>query len=397
MKILTFSTLFPNPETPNHGIFVETRLKELLSSGQVEARVVAPVPWFPFSHPRYGKYARFARTPGRETRSGIEVMHPAYPLLPKIGMSITPFLLAAWAKPVIRKLIADGYDFDLIDAHYFYPDGVAAVMLGRHFRKPVVITARGSDISLLPQFAVPRRLILWAARHADGLVTVCEALRQELIGLGVRPDAVTTLRNGVDTKLFHPLDREVQRESLGLKGFTLLSVGNLVPVKGHDLVIEALVQLPDVALIIVGGGPERDNLEGLARRLGVAERVTFAGVLPQAELVRYYGSADALVLASSREGWANVLLESMACGTPVIATSVWGTPEVVAASEAGILMQERSSRCLADSVRQLQNSPPDHADTRRYAEKFGWDETTDGQLRLFRSVLASYRRIVKRA
>jgi len=397
MKILTFSTLYPNAERPSHGIFVETRLKQLLSGSQIEARVVAPIPWFPSSNPRFGLYAAFARVPKREQRSGIEVSHPRYPVLPKFGMSIAPFLLAAWAIPVVQRMIDEGYDFDLIDAHYFYPDGGAAVMLGRYFKKPVVITARGSDISLLSQFVVPRRLIRWAARHADGLVTVCEALRHALVKLGASPERVTTLRNGVDTELFHPTDRVAQRKLLGLTSFTLLSVGSLTPVKGHDLTIEALVQLPDARLIIAGGGQELNNLEMLARRMGVAERVTFTGILSQAELVRYYGAADALVLASSREGWANVLLESMACGTPVIATNVWGTPEVVAASEAGVLMQERSSSSLVAAVRQLQNNYPDHRATRRYAESFGWDETTEGQLRLFRAVLQNYQGVVSRA
>jgi teichuronic acid biosynthesis glycosyltransferase TuaC len=359
----------------------------LLSSGQVEARVVAPVPWFPFRHRCFGQYGAFARTVRQEVRAGITVLHPAYMVLPKIGMSLAPFLLAARAIPVIRKLIREGYDFDLIDAHYFYPDGVAAVLLGRFFNKPVVITARGSDISLIPQFAVPRRLIQWAIRRADAMITVCEALRQELIELGAAPEQVTTLRNGVDLELFHPSDRALQRQRLGMQGYTLLSVGNLIPVKGHDLVIQALVQLPEVRLVIAGGGPEWEKLAQLAQRLGVAERVTFTGVLTQAELVAYYGAADALVLASSREGWANVLLEAMACGTPVIATRVWGTPEVVAERRAGILMQARSSVSLVAAVRQLQQDGPDRADTRRYAEGFDWAATTQGQLRLFRSVL----------
>lgn len=387
LRILLFSTLYPSEARPHHGIFVETRLKKLLASGQVEVRVVAPVPWFPLAHARWGQYAVFARTPRQETRAGIAIQHPSYPLLPKIGMSIAPFLLAIWAIPTLRRLRAEGYDFDLIDAHYFYPDGVAAVLLGRYFNKPVVITSRGSDISFIPQFSLPRRLIQWAARRADGLITVCEALRNALIKLDISPDCITTLRNGVDLKLFHPIDREAQRAHFGWTGFTLLSVGNLIPVKGHDLVIAALAQLPEVNLVIAGGGVELANLQALAQRLKVSERVAFVGVLPQDELVKYYGAADALVLASSREGWANVLLEAMACGTPVIATKVWGTPEVVADSAAGILLDERSSDCLVAAVRTLQRDYPDRAATRRYAEAFDWDETTTGQLRLFRAIL----------
>jgi teichuronic acid biosynthesis glycosyltransferase TuaC len=387
MKLLTFSTLFPNAERPGHGIFVETRLRHLIASGEVDSRVVAPVPWFPSRHPRFGAYARFAKIPRVETRFGIDVEHPRYALLPKIGMTLAPFLLARAMKPVIRRIIDDGYDFDAIDAHYFYPDGVAAVMLGRHFDKPVVITARGSDITLLPRHRLPRKMIQWAAKKAAGIVTVCEALRTEIITLGVEATRVVSLRNGVDLALFRPVDREAVRAKLQMHQFTLLSVGNLVPVKSHELTIAALALLPDVRLMIAGSGPELPRLQALAAQLHVADRVTFLGALPQAALRNFYGAADALVLASSREGWANVLLESMACGTPVVASNVWGTPEVVAQADAGILMQERTAAGVAAAVNALRAQYPDRSATRRYAERFSWDETTAGQLSLFRSII----------
>ena len=391
MKILTFSTLFPNAEKPGHGIFVETRLRHLVASGQVEARVVAPVPWFPLNHPRFGDYAQFAKVARSENRSGIAVQHPRYPVLPKIGMNVAPALLAAGARASVARLLDEGYDFDLIDAHYFYPDGVAAAMLGKYFNKPVVITARGSDITQLPNFALPRRMIKWAARRAAGVITVCHALRDEVIALGVDPARVTSLRNGVDLQLFQPLApaaREAARARLGLTGFTLLAVGHLVPVKAQQLAVAALAELPDVRLLIAGNGPNRAMLEQLARELKVSDRLTMLGALPQSQLRDYYGAADALVLPSEREGWANVLLEAMACGTPVIASRVWGTPEVVAAPEAGLLMEERTPQGLAAAVRALRANYPDRAATRRYAERFSWDDTTAGQLALFRSILA---------
>jgi glycosyltransferase involved in cell wall biosynthesis len=387
MKLLTFSTLFPNAVQPNHGIFVETRLRYLVASGQASARVVAPVPWFPLRHPRYGKYADYAKVPGREQRDGMDISHPRYLTLPKVGMSVAPGLLAQAAKRDIGRILDEGYDFDLIDAHYFYPDGVAAVMLGKYFNKPVVITARGSDINLLPQFALPRRMILWAARNAHGSITVSQALKNELTRLGAAPDGITPLRNGVDLRRFGPLDRDAIRGELGLARYTLLSVGQLAEHKGHGLVIDALPAMPDVALLIAGQGPDRARLEAQARQLGVAGRVTFLGALPQAELPRYYNAADALVLASSREGWANVLLESMACGTPVVASDVGGSGEVVAAPAAGVLMRERSVRGLTDAVQALRAAAPGRAATRAYAELFSWDATTQGQLSLFRSIL----------
>ena len=382
MKIMTFTTLYPHAARPGHGIFVETRLRHLVGSGRVESRVVAPVPWFPSRNPRFGEYAAHAGAPREERRHGIQVLHPRYPVIPKICMTLAPFLLAQSVKPLIGRVLAQ-YPFDLIDAHYFYPDGVAAVMLGRHFGKPVVITARGSDINLIPRYRLPRKMILWAARHAAGMVTVCRALKDELVALGVPAGRIEVLRNGVDLELFRPLDPETERARLGLTGTVLLSVGGLIPRKGHDLVIRALGMLPGARLLIAGDGPEAGNLGKLAEALKLSERVTFLGPLAQADLRRYYGAADALVLASSREGWANVLLESMACGTPVVASNVWGTPEVVAAPEAGVLMAERTAGALAGAVQRLFARYPDRAATRRYAEGFSWDETTRGQLQLF--------------
>ncbi|MFC5510940.1 glycosyltransferase family 4 protein [Massilia jejuensis] len=381
MKILTFSTLFPNSEKPGHGIFVETRLRHLVASGQVESRVVAPIPWFPSTNPRFGTYARYARAPRREVRHGIEVAHPRYLVVPKVGMNLAPALLAQAAKPAIARMIDEGFDFDLIDAHYFYPDGVAAAMLARYFNKPLVITARGSDITLFPQYALPRRMITWAARRADAVITVCNALRDEVVALGVEAERVVSLRNGVDLELFRPTERSPNAM------FTLLAVGHLVPVKAQDLIIGALTLLPDVRLVLAGDGPDRAKLEALAQQLQVSERVTFLGAVLQAQLRAHYGAADALVLSSSREGWANVLLEAMACGTPVVASRVYGTPEVVAAPEAGVLMAERSYRGVADAVGALRANYPDRGATRRYAERFSWDDTTDGQLRLFGDIL----------
>ena len=174
MKILTFSTLFPNDIQPYHGVFVENRLRHLLERCDgIESRVIAPVPWFPFAGSAFGQYGKYAAAPRRETRHGLEIDHPRYPVIPKVGMTLAPFLLYAASRGPVRRLLESGYDFDLIDAHYFYPDGIAAAMLGRQLGKPVVITARGTDLNLIPQYALPRRMILWAAAQAAGMITVC--------------------------------------------------------------------------------------------------------------------------------------------------------------------------------------------------------------------------------
>jgi glycosyltransferase involved in cell wall biosynthesis len=390
MRLLTFTTLYPNARQPSHGVFVENRLRELIGSGRVESRVVAPVPWVPAWLEAHSRHGHLAAIPAREWRHGLSVAHPRYALAPRIGMNLAPFALYLAGARAAEALLAEGYDFDLIDAHYFYPDGVAAALLARRFNRPLTITGRGSDLNLIPRYRLPRTMIAWAARAADGLITVCDALHRPLREMGIAPERITTLRNGVDLRRFHPIERDGARARRGLSGLVLASVGHLITRKGHDRVIEALTDLPEATLLIAGDGPEEGALRALARNLGVDARVRFLGRLAHDALAEVYGVADLLVLASSREGWANVLLEAMACGTPVVATRVWGTPEVVAAPEAGALV-ERDGPSIARGVRAVLARAIDRRATRAYAERFSWDETTEGQIRLFESILARFR------
>jgi teichuronic acid biosynthesis glycosyltransferase TuaC len=389
LRLLTFSTLFPNAEQPNHGIFVENRLRHLVATGEAVAVVLAPVPFFPLASPRFGTWARYARVPPVETRHGLAIHHPRFLAIPRVGMSVAPSLLYWASFRAVRRLIAAGQKFDLIDAHYLYPDGVAAVRLGAALGLPVVLTARGSDVTQLPDFATPRRLIRDAISRADGLVGVSAALRDRLFSLGAPPGRTVVLRNGIDTDVFcPPADRAAARVALGLTGRTLISVGGLIERKRHHLTIEALKRLPGTALLIVGEGPERAALAGQIAAAGLSDRARLVGPVPHARLPAYYGAADASVLASSREGWANVLLESMACGTPVIATDILGNSEVVRAPEAGLIVRENTAEGIAEAARALFAAPPDRAATRRYAEGFGWGDTSRGQLALFREAMA---------
>jgi len=388
IRILTFTTLYPSSVRPGHGIFIETRLRELLSSGQVNVRVVAPVPWFFSEDLRYGEYARMARTPARELHNGIDVLHPRYLLPPKVGMTIAPLAIALGAVGAIRQLIAEGFEFDVIDAHYYYPDGVAAALLARYFNKPFTVTARGTDLNLIPQYLLPRKMMQWAAGQAMASIGVCAALVDVLRAWNIAPDRLHVMRNGVDLQRFHPVPKEEARAQLGLEGSPLLiSVGYLIERKGHHVVIEALSRLlvnyPLARLVIVGEGEQRQRLQNLCQELGVQDRVSFTGALANDQLSRWYSAADVMVLASSREGWANVLLESMACGTPVVATRIWGTPEVVANDSVGRLVDQRDGRAFEKAIVSLLSAYPDRMLVRAYAENFSWQSTTEAQLALF--------------
>ena len=387
MRLLTFTTLYPNGAQPQHGVFVEQRLRQLVGTGKVTATVLAPVPWFPSSKPMFGPYARFAGAPRRETRHGVTVFHPRYVVIPKIGINAAPSLLARGSKACFEALRKE-HGFDVVDAHYFYPDGVAAAKLTRASGLPLIVTARGSDINVIAQFPRARKMILWAADQAAAVVAVSAALQAQMVRIGIPEDRIHVLRNGVDTSFFHRLPREETRLGLGVRATTLLSVGKLVEGKGHDLVVRALKSLPDAHLVIVGAGPMRRALENLVADLDLRGRVRFAGEVSHEALREYYSAADVLVLASAREGMPNVVLESLACGTPVVATDVGGTAEIITHPEAGRLLKDRSSAAIAEGVRSLLERPPSPSDVRRHAEQFTWAKTTAELLALIGEVSA---------
>lgn len=391
VRTLLFSTLYPSAARPLHGVFVETRLRELLQRGGVQTRVVAPVPWFWSTDARHGDHARMAATPRFEVRNGIEVHHPRFVRLPKVGMSSAPFFLAAGACSTLLQIQRSGFDFDVIDAHYYYPDGVAAALLAIWFGKPLVVTARGTDVNLIPEYRVPRLLIQWAARRAQASIGVSAALVERLRSLGTEAGRLHVIRNGVNLQRFQVLPVAAMRAELGIHGTPLLlTVGNLHEHKGQRVVVQALAclrrQHPKAQLAIVGDGPDRAALQALAEREGLADAVRLVGAVPNAELARWYSAADVLVLASSREGWPNVLLEAMACGTPVVASNVGGVPEIVQQPVAGRVVAERSATAFADSIDQLLRERPERARVRAYAEGFSWERASREQLDLFHSL-----------
>lgn len=386
LNIALFSSLFPNSSQPRLGIFVQERLRHLIESQDIEAKVVAPVPWFPASNSCYGQFGLIGGIPERESLNNIDVYHPRYFSIPAIGKYFAPLAMAVSGYRMLRRLQSSGFQFDLIDAHYFYPDGVAAVLLGRWLHTPVVITARGSDINLFPEYRIPRKYIEWAVQRASMIIAVSNPLKTRLIALGAEPARVRVLRNGVDLGTFKPVERSDLRDRLGIKGKMLLAVGNLVKLKGIDLIITALSSLPDCTLVVVGEGEERSFLERLCSIHTIGGRVIFAGNMPQQKLREYYSAADILVLASSSEGWPNVLLEAIACGTPVVATRVGGTPEIVTSACAGLLVDDRTPEELSRAIRKLLDELPDATRVRKHAEAFDWGVISRQQREIFEKV-----------
>jgi teichuronic acid biosynthesis glycosyltransferase TuaC len=388
-RILTFTSLFPSSARPRHGIFVKTRLQQVQRRFPVDARVIAPVPWFPFQSEAFGDYAKFASTPRRATLDGdLQVSYPRYLMLPRLGVARQPDAMARAALPEIERLRASGWLPQLIDAHYLYPDGVAAALLAERAGVPFVMTARGTDVNVLARMPGPGRRIAWAASRCAAVIAVSTQLKQGLIELGVDADRVVVLRNGVDPELFHPLDRALSRRELDLPDGPLIAgVGNLVPEKGFDLAIEALALMPATTLVLVGEGPQRNSLAALARDRGVGDRVHMLPVMPQSRLPHVYSAADVLVVTSTREGWPNVVLEALSCGTPVASVDVGAVAEMLTDAAVGRVVRQRDPDQLAAAVRAFLEAPPARDAARQHAARFDWATIADAQFALFERVL----------
>ncbi|WP_262691487.1 glycosyltransferase [Kordiimonas aestuarii] len=387
LNILVFSSLFPNAVDPVLGVFVENRLRHFLRDTGHTATVVAPVPWFPFRGRIWGRYGRYAAVPAREIRAGVEVFHPRFLVLPKVGMAFTPGSLARAGERCIRGLLRSGKKFDLIDAHYLYPDAVAATVVGRKFDLPVVMTARGSDVTEIARMKGPGKRIVKAADDAAHVIAVSNSLRDELLTMGVKAAKVTTLRNGVDAEKFSPAARQEIRAKWAGTGSVALYAGWLISRKRVDIFIDAVAKLgPDTTAVVAGEGPLLASLRQRAEARGIANRTVFLGKVAPADMPGVMAAADVLVLPSEREGWANVLLEAMACGTPVVSRAVAGALDLVTVPEAGALVEGDDPEAYADAMARLFADPPDRGSTRNYALSFGWREISLAQERIFMSV-----------
>jgi len=353
LRVLLFSTVFPNAEQPHHGVFVRERMRAYPED--VKVRVVAPVPWFPLvSGLRPGFRPEVEE---RGMQQGVTVLHPRFLSFPGIFKCLDGLLMFLWTLPTLRRMRRE-LPFDVIDAHFAYPEGLAAVLAGLFFRVPVTITLRGT-LPLIAPFRLRRPQLRFALRRAARVIAVSETLRQDAVALGIPAEKVRVIGNGIDPEIFHPQDRTEARRALGLPkyGPLLVSVGTLSRRKGFHLVMEAMARLkkpwPTLRFALVGGdgaeGAMSAELKALAQRLGIADRVIFAGPRKSAELAPWYGAADLFVLPTEHEGSPNVVLEALACGTPVVATPVGSIPELLDSPETGLLV-ERDVESIAAGI-----------------------------------------------
>lgn len=391
MRILSFSYCFPNQANPTFGVFVEHRLAAM--ARRADLRVVSPSPWFPASG-----WIRGTRTTHEESWHGVRVYRPRFLCIPKIMKSHDGALYARSLQRWLLTLLAD-WKPDLLDAHFVWPDGVGVASLARSVRIPYSVTLRGK---IHPCLEIPsqRRQVTEALIRAEQVISVDPRMAQLAADLGVPAQRIQVISNGVDLKHFqnialHNTGRAETRRALGLptQGRMIVTVAHLGQRKGHHETIRALPSLPnDVQLVLVGGpgpsGGDAERLQNLAEKLGVAGRLTIAGKQSHDRIPKYYQAADVTVLASWREGCPNTVLESLACGTPVVATDVGSVSCMIDDGVNGRIVPVRNVERLRDGIQSMLDYPPAAQQVRQSQALRSWDAVADEVLRLFEQTIA---------
>lgn len=346
-RLLVFSSLFPSEINPNLGGFIRERMFRV--AAQTPIVVLAPQVWSPIDwilRLKWKSYRRLARE--YEVLDGIEIYRPKVLSIPVIFKSYDGFFMAYFSGKAVKKIV-ERFKPNLVDAHFCYPDGYAASIIAKQLKLPLVITLRGSrDERLVESDQAP--LLRKALAQCVHVIAVSDALKQG-VGqrLGIPSEKITVVGNGVNLDRFEQMDRADSRVRLGIapSDLVMVSVGNLNTLKGFHRLIDLLPNLrklfPTLKLVIVGaqlsGDPTATELKNQVQTLGVSDMVQFAGYVVSNEMKWYYSAANLFVSATAYEGWANVLLEAMACGLPIVTTRVGGNPQVVCSDALGFLIE----------------------------------------------------------
>jgi teichuronic acid biosynthesis glycosyltransferase TuaC len=372
LRVLAITKIFPNSAEPLSAPFNRQQFAALTKHCELE--VMATIPWFPGARllSRWSSAGKLATVPKHEEIAGIPVTHPRTLYLPRLAHGAWGPLYAASIAPV---LAAYRGKVDVVLGSWAYPDGFAAIVAARILDVPCVVKLHGSDINMVAKLPGPRRLLSWALPQAARVVAVSRPLADEVVGLGVPREKVAIVMNGVDGDLFKPRDRATARAELGLPaGPVALYVGNLKPEKGVLDLLRAwdhvVREVPNATLAVVGGGPLRDMVDAVARPLG--DRVKLVGPQPLDRVPLWMGASDVLVLPSHSEGTPNVVLEALASGRRVVATSVGGVPDLITDPTLGALVPSKDPDALAAALTTALRTPYDPAEVAKLGARGGW-------------------------
>ena len=395
MRVLSLSTLFPSPVRPGFGKFVANQMRAVTGLNSVDLVMINPIGVPPWPLSRREPYRTFADCAPTSTLNGATVYHPRFTLIPVIGGDSNPLRMARAVLPLARRLHAEK-PFDLVDAQFFFPDGPAAAIIARDLGLPLTIKARGSDIHYWG--ARPKALaqMLVAADQTAALLTVSAALGRDMAALGMDAGKIVTHYTGLDRGRFCVTPRDVARaalpETLGLTlpaGAPLVvTPGALIAIKGQALAVEALASLPGAQLALAGTGGDLAALQALAGRLGLSSRVHFLGQVSHDALPVLMSAADAVVMPSEREGLANVWIEALACGAPLVIPDIGGAREVVTTPSAGRITA-RTPEAIAAALSELLTTPIDQAMVAANVTRFSWQANAEKLTEIWRHAARS--------
>ena len=395
LKVLVLSHMYPNPVNRHAGVFVHNQCKALIHAG-IEIRVVSPIPSFPF----YYKWNGYQKMPKKTEMEGISVQYVPTRMFPGgFFFSTYGYFYQQALQPVLKELYKE-FPFDLIHCHTIFPDGNAGIRLKKHFQVPVLSTIHGSDLLLYPKRSkgVYKQTLL-ALQESDQIITVSQRLQNEAETIWENA-RIQTIYNGFDPEQFQPGDQiEARRKlNLPLEKKICLFVGNLYPVKGLFDLFQAFSKLAEqtdqVQLVIVGDGKLKVPLQKEASKLGLQSAISFMGRRSYDEIPSWLQSADVVVLSSLSEGMPSILLESMACGKPMVATDVGGIAEILKDGETGRLVPARNPTKLAEALIELLVTHPEQVtkmgeNAYRASQAFTWSKNAEKVTNLYQQVLSS--------
>jgi glycosyltransferase involved in cell wall biosynthesis len=375
-RILFISNLFPNPLEPHRAAFSRQQISALSELATVD--VIAPIAWT--SHGR-------RQIPAYRTFQGCDVFHPTYWYTPGILRALYGSFYRASIRPVATHLLSSRR-YDLVYASWLFPDGWAAARLAEEFDLPLFQMVLGTDVNRLSPGNTLTQKSLWVADQTRKVIAVSRALKEHLVELGVRPEKIEVVYNGVDRSIFRQLDiREIRRQlAISENVRLILFVGNLKREKGLRELATAFAMLAkkmadeELCLVLIGSGPFEQEMRTLLATEGVDQYARFLGALPQQEIARWMNACDVFSLPSYSEGQPNVVIEALACGARIVATRVGGIPELDSGKGNLRLVEPRSSAALATALEELfDTEPPPLASTFIPS----WRENAEQILRIF--------------
>lgn len=383
MKVLFISNLYPNSQEPVKAAYNKQKIAHLKK--YCEITVVAPIYWFPL---KSFFFKSMRNIPFKEIIDGLEIYHPRVFYTPKLFRFAHGIFYYLSIRSFIKDLCSKT-NFDVIYSSWLYPDSYAAMKLAAMLHKPFQVEALGSDVNVHFRSILRKKMILKTLRKACNIVVISNDLKEKIKACGISEDKVFVIYIGVDRDIFYPVEKHEAKRRLGLpvKEKIILFIGNLVKIKGLKYLLEAirLFKNPSLKLYIIGSGGLRNSLKRTIHYLGLQEKVVMAGACAHERIPLWINASELVCVPSIMEGQPNVILESFACGVPVVASRVGGIPELITDKGQGILAQPADAFSLKSALAEALSHTWDRGYITKSVSSFTWEDNAAKRFDCLRS------------